>query len=41
MCLLNENVSIDQKGAYWKMKSHNSSVFLNVYVALIDVDNDF
>jgi len=23
------------------MKSHNSSVFLNVYVALIDVDNDF
>ena len=35
--LLNKNVSIDRKGTYWKMKSHNYSVFLNVYVALIYV----
>ena len=37
MCLLNENVSLDQKCAYWKMKSHNCSLFLNVYVTLIYV----
>ena len=36
-CLLNENVFIDRKDAYWKMKSHNYSMFLNVYVALIYV----
>ena len=35
--LLNENMPIDQKDANWKMKSHNCSVFLNVYVALIYV----
>ena len=37
MCLLNDNVSINWKGAYWKMKSHNCSIFLNVYVILIYV----
>ena len=37
MCLLNEKVSIDQKCTYWKMKSHNTSIFLNVYMALIYV----
>ena len=36
-CLLNKNVFIDRKDAYWKMKSHNYSMFLNVYVALIYV----
>ena len=42
-CLLVEKVSIDQKGAYWmkcaywKMKSHNCLVFLNVYMTLIYV----
>ena len=35
MCLLNEKVPIDWKYAYWKVKRHNCSVFLNVYVSLI------
>ena len=37
MNLFNKNISIDRKYAYWKMKMHNFSVFLNVYVALIHV----
>ena len=37
MCLLNEKVPIDWKYAYWKVKRHNCSVFLNVYVSLIYV----
>ena len=36
-CLLIENVPINWKCAYWKIKSHNCSVFLNVYFALIYV----
>ena len=37
MCLLNEKVSIDQKGTYWEMKRHNYLAFLNVYMSLIYV----
>ena len=32
-----QNVPIDWKYAYWKVKRHNCSVFLNVYVSLIYV----
>ena len=34
-CLLIENVPINWKCAHWKIKSHNCSVFLNVYFALV------
>ena len=37
MCILTEKVYIEWECAYWKMKSHNCSVFLNEYVALIYV----
>ena len=37
MRLLAEKVPIDRKCAYWKIKRHNCSVFLDVYMAVIHV----